>query len=215
MSILIYQDDGVSTDSANALLAYFSGQNARFVTASDLQNDRYFSDATVLIMPGGRSLPFYEKLGERGNQHIKNFVLLGGCYVGLCAGAYYAATKTIFAKDRPLELLLNGPLHFFPGDAVGPIFAANEFAYGTEKGAQTIEVVLENNTVFPVYFNGGCYFEHAEQFQNTRVLARYAINQLPAIIVCTAGKGRAILSGVHPELSDDQSLLILIGDDKS
>lgn len=54
-----------------------------------------------------------------------------------------------------------------------------------------------------IYFNGGCAFIDAEMYRNTQVLARY--RDLPdspaAIVECSVGKGKAILSGVHPEYS--------------
>ena len=51
------------------------------------------------------------------------------------------------------------------------------------------------------YFNGGCTFEGS--FSNCRTLASFADlpGQPPAIIECLVGKGKAILSGVHLEVS--------------
>lgn len=207
MTILIYNDDGVSADSANALLDYFRHENARFVTGADLQKNNWIFDTTLLIVPGGRSLPYYEKLGDTGNKNIIAYVEQGGTYWGFCAGAYYACTKTLFSEGLPLELKLPGELHFFEGNAIGPVFAETEFAYQSESGACIVDVIWKDQHTYPVYFNGGCYFEHADTFKNTEILACYASNQKPAIIACTYGKGRAILSGVHPELSPSNKLL--------
>jgi len=207
MSILIYNDDGVSSDSANALLHYFRDENARFVTAADLRKNSWIFDTKLLIVPGGRSLPYYEKLGKAGNNNIISYVGQGGTYWGFCAGAYYACTKTLFSEGLPLELKLPGELHFFEGRAIGPVFADAEFAYGSESGARIVDVIWKDESTHAVYFNGGCYFEHAEAFKNTEILSVYASNKKPAIIACTYGKGRAILSGVHPELSPSTILL--------
>lgn len=207
--ILIYNDDGVSADSFMGLQDCF--KNSISVSSVDLQCNTLFKNATLFIMPGGRSLPFYDKLGKKGNNNIKAFVAAGGCYVGICAGAYYAARNTIFAQRLSLELILPGELNFFEGAAIGPVFAKNNFAYNTEQGAQMVALAWESKkefaTLFPgcvarssVYFNGGCYFENADQHSNTKILAVYAENNKPAIIECRYGKGRAILSGVHPEL---------------
>lgn len=204
--LLIYNDVGISIDSANALLNYFCTQKKcgceiRFVSALDLQTHDILNQASCLIIPGGRSLPFYEKLGKKGNQNITNFVEQGGTYFGLCAGAYYAAAKTIFAKNLPLELLLPGELNFFQGSAIGPVFAENEFAYHSESGARLVDIIWQDGKTDSVYFNGGCYFEDAEKYPNAVVLARYQENAKPAIIACSVGLGYAILSGVHPELT--------------
>ena len=200
MTVLIYNDDGVSTDSCSAL-CHFYRNDMRCVLGADLQNPDTFSCATLFIVPGGRSLPFYDKLGKAGNQNIKNFVEQGGTYFGLCAGAYYASTKTIFAENSPLALFLPGELHFFQGSAIGPVFAEKDFAYHSEAGARWVDIIWQDGRTDSVYFNGGCYFEDAENYPNTVVLARYQENAKPAIIACSVGLGYAILSGVHPELT--------------
>ena len=200
MRILLLQDEGTSADSVTALCQFYKNR-IRCVSGHELQNPNIFDEADLIIIPGGRSLPFYEKLGEAGNQNIKNFVRQGGAYLGLCAGAYYASQQTVFAKNLPLELLLSSKLNFFEGAAIGPVFAENEFAYGTENGARWVEIIWNDGKTDRVYFNGGCYFEGAEADIKASVLARYKKNGKAAIIACSVGLGYAILSGVHPELS--------------
>ena len=112
MRILLLQDEGTSADSVTALCQFYKNR-IRCVSGHELQNPNIFDEADLIIIPGGRSLPFYEKLGEAGNQNIKNFVRQGGAYLGLCAGAYYASQQTVFAKNLPLELLLSSKLNFF------------------------------------------------------------------------------------------------------
>ncbi|OGT43738.1 MAG: hypothetical protein A3F13_08345 [Gammaproteobacteria bacterium RIFCSPHIGHO2_12_FULL_40_19] len=200
--ILIYDDEGVSKDSIAALLNYFKESEAISpISGAELQNSAWIPNTRLLIIPGGRSLPFYEALGSAGNKNIATFVAQGGCYLGLCAGAYYAARETIFAMGLPLELQLPGALNFFSGRAIGPVFADELFAYASEAGARIVNIDWQNQQTYALYFNGGCYFESAEKFKNVAILARYSQNQLPAIIACNLGKGRAVLSGVHPELS--------------
>ncbi len=46
--------------------------------------------------------------------------------------------------------------------------------------------------------NGGGFFENAEQYPNTKVVATYE-NDLPAFILINYGKGKYLLSGVHFE----------------
>ena len=208
---LIYNDTGVSSESVQALIDFLSPiDTVQCVLGSDIQTDRLLSKATCFIMPGGRSLPFYEKCGQRGNEAIIRFVQNGGRYLGLCAGAYYAAQKTVFAQGLPLELILPGKLNFFKGRAIGPAFSATEFAYQTENGALSVDIILKNGSKQAVYFNGGCYFENAERVKNTEVLAHYAATQQPAIIACSVGRGMAVLSGVHPELSAHSDVLLAL-----
>lgn len=202
MSIFIYTDEGVSQDSINALLRYFSDKKVVCMSGAELQKNNWVDQATLFILPGGRSLPFYQQLGAEGNKNITTFVERGGYYLGLCAGAYYASQETIFAAQSPLALHLPGELNFFRGRAIGPVFAEKAFAYGSERGACIVDLIWQDQQHYAAYFNGGCYFEYAEQCPKTLVLARYHETQQAAIIACSYGKGRAILSGVHPEFFD-------------
>ena len=60
----------------------------------------------------------------------------------------------------------------------------------TEIGARIALIEWENEKdrskeLYNVYYNGGCYFAHAELYQNTKVLAYYVHSDLekqPAII---------------------------------
>lgn len=204
-SVLIYNDAGASKDCVTALSDYFETNQcvANTVLGSELQKTAWLSKTSVLIIPGGRSLPYYDSLGDNGNQHIIDFVTAGGTYIGICAGAYYACQQTIFAKGLAKELTLPGALNFFSGQAIGPVFAAKSFEYQSEQGACVVEIHIKEKS-YPVYFNGGCYFNVTDDLlaqPNIHVLARYEANNKPAIISCAIGKGRVLLSGVHPELS--------------
>jgi glutamine amidotransferase-like uncharacterized protein len=75
-----------------------------------------------------------------------------------------------------------------------------------------------------IFYNGGGYFEDAEKYSKTEIIATYE-NNLPAIIMVNYGYGKALLSGVHFEynphelnLNDEnlQSIFSdLINDNKS
>jgi biotin--protein ligase len=200
--IFIYSDTGVSAASVEALCNYYQFfQKVTCVSGADLRDKQWMRTATLLIIPGGRSLPFYEALGKPGNQNIIDFVTQGGCYLGLCAGAYYACQDTVFAQGLPLALQLPGTLNFFGGTAIGPVFLTDHFAYQSEQGACLADVTFHHQKNDAFYFNGGCYFDRAHDYQNTEILAMYTACQQPAIIACTVGSGRAVLSGVHPELT--------------
>ena len=138
----------------------------------------------LFIMPGGRARPYYLSLGASwkadavplgqmrelkeigvGNNRIKNFVEKeGGQYLGICAGAYYGANKTVFERGGELEVLDEGALKFFKGTAEGPAYGLGKFDYNSEAGAEIAEIRSQkipscNNLT--VYFNGGCFL-HSE-----------------------------------------------------
>lgn len=126
----------------------------------------------LLVMPGGRDLPYCSALNGAGNEEIRDFVKKGGSYLGLCAGGYYGASHVQFSVGDPvMEVVGPRELNFYPGVARGPVFQG--FQYNSNAGAKVCEITLQKSSKllqknmelieekFPnlsVYYNGGCYF---------------------------------------------------------
>lgn len=144
-------------------------------TSDELIQGQWTDACSLLVMPGGRDLPYVAKLQGRGNQRIREFVQGGGSYLGICAGGYYAASFVEFAKGDPvLEVVGHRELMFFPGTAQGPTYPG--FQYDSNAGARAASIRLSqqgcrmigqdgSTTVateltepFFVYYNGGCHF---------------------------------------------------------
>ena len=53
-----------------------------------------------LIIPGGYTREYMPALGTRGREAIRNFVQAGGCYMGICGGAYIASER-VEVSGRP------------------------------------------------------------------------------------------------------------------
>jgi len=70
-------------------------------------------DAALFIMPGCADLYYVENLNSKGNKIIKNYVMSGGSFLVICAGAYYASKSVEFDKNRPLKVFGNRELSFF------------------------------------------------------------------------------------------------------
>lgn len=104
-----------------------------------------------------------------------------------------------------MEVLGERELAFFDGLVRGPCLAP--YVYNSEEGSRAASVnYIESNATLNdkatlVYYNGGGLFVGAKSMPDVKVLATY--NDLPgdeaAIIECTRGKGKVILSGVHFE----------------
>ena len=197
----VYCDKGSSVLSIVGILELFkiSNINAKLITADELINTPWGKNAKLLVIPGGRDLPYQEKLKGTGNDKIKSFVKNGGIYLGICAGAYYACNDIEFDKTGDLEICEKRDLGFFPNTAIGPIFGPNTYKYNSHESAHLLEIVLMNNLSLHFYYNGGCFFKNAKISSNTQILARYKDNDEAAIIKCKYGKGYAYLSGVHFE----------------
>lgn len=152
------------------------------ITPEELLRDNWTRSCSLVVMPGGRDLPYVAKLRGLGNQKIKDFVHNGGSYLGLCAGGYYGAATVEFAKGDPvLEVIGSRELNFYPGVARGPVFPG--FQYKSNVGGKACSVRLtpqaislvratfpdesgkpavawepDSNVVARFYINGGCSF---------------------------------------------------------
>ncbi|MFN0065556.1 MAG: BPL-N domain-containing protein [Chlamydiales bacterium] len=156
----------------------------------------------VVIIPGGRDIPYHARLKGEPNRRLKEFVVSGGGYLGICAGGYFGAGFVEFEKGGELEVVDHRELAFFPGKAVGPAYGKGVFSYDSQAGVRSAALSWKEG-VSHVYFNGGCYFDQSDAHPHVEVIARYEDleGSPPAIIECKVGKGRAILSGAHLECS--------------
>ncbi len=199
LRIGVYGGAGVDTHSLACTLAAFHKVNHEpiVVYPSFFLSD-WASRIDVLVFPGGRDVPYHETLKGAPNQSIRYFVEQGGCYFGICAGAYYGAAQIQFAMNTNLEIVANRELSFYSGRAVGPVYGADQFCYRSLRGARLAQVSWAQGST-EVYFNGGCSFIGG----SGDVIAAYQDldGNPPAIISCSIGAGKAILCGVHPEYS--------------
>ena len=207
--ILIYSDEGSSAVSLKCLRKALHEENVsrdfivRTIDRYSLSNEPWENDAALVVMPGGRDIPYHHALAGNGNRRLRSFVEQGGRYLGVCAGAYYACASIEFEKDNPLEVIGKRELAFFPGIARGPAYGLGQFSYENEAGARAAHLNVYGESRLSAYYNGGCAFVEPENYPEVKVLARY--HDIPgdpaAILECKVEKGLAILSGIHPEYS--------------
>lgn len=150
-------------------------------------------DFDLIWFPGGFAAEY--KYLIPNHENIRLFVEEGGIFVGSCAGAYYASSVLRWlGTDHPY------PLELFEGKAVGPL--AGEIGWG-EIAKLSLEpghpVNAEFDATLDVYYFDGPYFE-AYDSSSVQILARYAINNEPAVIVGRYETGKYLLLGPHPEL---------------
>ncbi|HSW72869.1 MAG TPA: BPL-N domain-containing protein [Chlamydiales bacterium] len=201
--IAIYTDEGTSAEGITVLARRLQGYKPLFITAKDISS-RFLSTLSLLIIPGGRDIPYHEKISGTKAQNIIQFVQDGGSYLGICAGAYFASSEFEFDKGASLEILAKRELSFFPGKAIGPAFGPNTFRYDSKKGmkATLVHSPLLTSPIYSIY-HGGCYFEKAHESPGINLLGSYSeiAGSPPAIISRQIGSGLALLSGVHLEYS--------------
>lgn len=205
MNVLIYNGNGTSPTSVKqtyltlkAILGH--AYDIIKVDATTLQNEPWQDHCSLLVIPGGRDLPYCEDL--RG-ANIKRYVHGGGRYLGFCAGAYFASRDIEFEKGTPLEVVGARELGFYPGTSRGTMFPG--FVYNSEKGARAISIFskLQNKSI-KAYYNGGGYFVGANE-KGVKVICTYNERgisdekEAAAAVQCQVGDGSALLFGFHPE----------------
>lgn len=223
-NILVYAGPGTGPQSVANTVAMLqslvaSKYTIRTVDSTDITDNHWAHSTVLLVIPGGADLPYVKKLSGIGNTNIKNFVAAGGKFLGICAGAYYAADKIEFYKGDPaLEITGARELKFFPGLVSGPTYIGfDERKTENIDGIRAVQINWNGDTKlteseFVVYYNGGGHFVAAENYPNIKLLAYHASKEnasnanLAAIVECNVGAGKAILSGVHfewdPQLID-------------
>ena len=190
------------------------------VTSDQILKEPWTSSCALLVFPGGADLGYCRTLNGEGNRRIKQYVQLGGSYLGLCAGGYYGCSRCEFEVGgaKGMEVVGERELGFFPGTCRGLAFGG--FLYHSEAGARAAEVAVRRDILPTVegatlpeklrtYYNGGGVFVDAGKFgeQGVEVLARYTEKidveagegGAAAVVYCKVGEGAAILTGPHPE----------------
>lgn len=222
VNVLIYSGPGATLSSvrhATWSLRRLLGANYAVltVTGDQILKEPWSTSCALLVMPGGADLGYCRTLNGEGNRRIRQYVEMGGKYLGLCAGGYYGCGKCEFEVGRQeMEVIGDRELGFFPGVCRGLAFPG--FVYHSEAGARAAVLKVHKLALTPgsgnvaetfrAYYNGGGVFVDAEKYKGrgVEVLASYA-DELAvdsgegcaAIVYCKVGDGAAVLTGPHPE----------------
>jgi biotin--protein ligase len=187
------------------------------VNGDAIIKEPWSATCALLVFPGGADLPYCRTLDGEGNRKIMQYVNLGGAYLGLCAGGYYACKRCEFmVGDKRMEVVGDRELAFFPGTGRGLAFPG--FVYHSEQGARAAEIKINKSAfstsggtipdTFRSYFNGGGVFVDAEKFRDrgVEILASYTEKlhvesggEAAAVVYCKVGEGKVILTSPHPE----------------
>ena len=214
--ILIYCDDGVSSVFLSDLLELFRSHRSdipiEFVDAQYLLHESWESNTQLLVIPGGRDLPYVEKLGLDFSQRLQSFLRNNSdvSFFGICAGAYFSASELAFIpfKDSQRDIVVGERMNLVPNSkAVGPLFK-NEFSYDSNRGVHILPIVLPDSRLIWSYYNGGCVFESLKPTPSFNTKASF--QGKPIIISYALENGNTvILSGVHLEVSHENTNLDL------
>lgn len=198
--ICVYADEGVGNFSFLTTCRFFQKYfgHSYFVTpvlSSDVIEGGWHQETALFVMPGGADKPYAAKLNGEGNRQIKEYIINGGAYLGICAGAYYGCESIVFNAGNSTEIKEKRELSLVPCTAVGPVFPPYDAA--SNKGCRAVGITLGEINL-DVYYNGGCFFDMPQK-NLTDVVAVYKSNNKPALVASSFGSGCVLLSGVHFE----------------
>lgn len=205
-TIRIYWDKGTSNGSVKAIqqqLAHLPFK-IKTISADSLLRKEWEAKTVALVMPGGQCSEWDKSLGADGIKRIRQFVQNGGKYLGICAGAYFAAQHSLFQLQDAPALVKERPLAFYPGCASGPLLTTANHLSPEAGLAVRIKLLAKKGLC---YYQGGCAFDITEDTAGIKILARYKRPYTgSAILSCQVRAGRAVLSGPHPEFVWDNTL---------
>ncbi len=153
----------------------------------------------MIWFPGGFSGEYNYLISSHDN--IRSFVASGGAFIGSCAGAYYASDILRWkGSNQDYRLAL------FDGIGAGPLIGLINWG---EIATLTLTEEHPANEGFAdelgAYYMDGPYFIPHNEDENNKeqqieILARYSVNEKPAVIAGRYGDGKYLLLGPHPEL---------------
>lgn len=183
---------GVSIESMEALThkiqdiaktAHISSCHAQ--TLTPLQ----WNKRGILVLPGGQCADWDQVLNSEQKQAIMHWVKHGGKILGICAGAYYCSSQSLYQLSSTQKIERVRELQLFSGLCKGP-------AYGAEMQAVKVRWEKTGKIGHVLMIKGGKFISKESNYE---VLARYMDSPCqdePAVIRCQSG---SILSGPHWE----------------
>ncbi len=178
--ILLFNGAGASPNDVRAVETILKISHLTFATVNSRQLNR-MSDSQLmgyrlLIIPGGNFITIGNNLTTNTTANIRNAVLGGLNYLGICAGGFLAG----HGSYNSLNLTSGARFGFYSAE---------------NRGVRKAAVAIAGVGVPAVEH----YWEDGPEFSGWgEVVGKYP-DGAPAIVEGTCGKGWVILSGVHPE----------------
>lgn len=203
--VAIYADTGVGIFGLDCLRRFFADDRQILVSADAVRAGGFLETCDLFVMPGGADIPYCEKLNGKGTANIRDYVENGGTYLGICAGAYFGCSAIEYHKGRPDEICGTRELAFVRGAAVGSLPELAPYYDETLHSATIAGGVGPDGRECHALYNGGPTFRISGP-ETVKMHLRYKDLDSPALIEGAFGRGRAILSGLHMEVTAEDLL---------
>lgn len=161
--LCVYQGHGMY-DKDTAILLRSLKQHAcpstyivNVITPDEIKCGRLKNNVSLLAIGGGFDLGLIKALGNDGMKEVRSFVTLGGHYLGICSGAYFATDYIEFDNGGPLQVCGERFLKFYPGCGIGPLYKTYDYRCRIGAVAASISFTPKGGPL-KVFFNGGGCF---------------------------------------------------------
>ena len=205
VTVAVYNDEGAWSDGITAFEKFldWKGLTHQRVSAADINTTALDGTYKVVYFPGGYAYDYKRKLTARGEQHIRDFVNNGGAYIGICAGAFFAADRVDWeGGSYPYTLGL------FKGTARGALDVITPWP-GWAMTSITMRpdhpITAGRRSSYTTLYYGGPSFHPASGTLIDTLATWDADAGSPAIITLTYGSGRVLLIGPHPEIEENDT----------
>ena len=179
----------------------------------------------LVIFPGGSGSKQAAAIGEDGRERVREFVNGGGGFVGVCAGAYLAASNFSWSLKVSNHQTLTGTREI-------PGVGRKSMWYRGKSDTVTMEltdagrkILGERSGPFPVRYHNGPIMSPAghKGLPEFKVLAHFrsevslykpqegTMVNTPAIIASECGKGRVLCISPHPESTKELRPMVAQG----
>jgi glutamine amidotransferase-like uncharacterized protein len=178
--ILLFNGTGTSAGDVKALRKILSSERLNYSTADSPQlngmSEPEIRKYRLLIVPGGNFENIGNSLTSSTTANIRSAVQSGLNYLGICAGAFFAGNSPY----NGLNLTTGARFRFYAAESAG--IRKAQVAV-TAAGSPTLDQ----------------YWEDGPQLTGWGAVVGKYPDGTPAIVEGTFGKGRMVLSGIHPE----------------
>lgn len=204
----LYADSGATdVDKVESMLKNL-GSNYSILNKSIILNGE-LNNFDIILFPGGDMWVYKDYLSSKGIQKIRNFVQLGGGYIGICGGSYFAANKIIWRgwANEPRQYLTIFGLGIFSGTADGPI---EDFAPSYQNNKCKVNINQDHPVTVDVTRQLSYLYSFGPKFiiadsTNVFILGRTVIGNNPVILAVKEQQGRVFLTSLHPEFDESKA----------
>jgi glutamine amidotransferase-like uncharacterized protein len=208
--VAVYHDEGTGEFSRGCLMfalaeAFRGRAQVRRIYAAELvASDAWQASTELLAIPGGADRPYCAKLDGAGNASIMRYLEGGGRLLGVCAGAYYMSARIAFEAESPAAITGARELALWKGVARGSLHAlAEPYALDHLRCAAVARVYAPalQRELPALYWGGPELIPDADADAEYTPLLRYGRDGALAAVRVRVGRGAAVLTGVHAEIS--------------